>query len=352
MPSVLSKFDAAARALKAENDAMTQYADASARVANANRRQNAVHALIQEGLANGGLVQLEEFEDPVEDPEFNRMQAEMQTAIALLNAPQNLPGAQTPPQTPPQTQLIPRLIGAARASANGPSLDWDADTDLRSIAAEIAERDTVKKLAERCVEHAAKIIDLQRQLATAHTQRDRALAAASSDRRELNAMRTELHRTQEVLAKKSRQADRDKRAKTEAETNLKAVRKDLHKARETINSQQKTIDSVQQELYALKTKRLLAPRAQECVICMERPPMHAMTGCGHLCFCDTCLPTQKEQWNVAAKKKEPPSCPVCRKPFGRNKAQPVMKVYEGVDDDDNTQESGLDAWTFWCLYEQ
>ena len=43
MPSVLSKFDAAARALKAENDAMTQYADASARVANANRRQNAVH---------------------------------------------------------------------------------------------------------------------------------------------------------------------------------------------------------------------------------------------------------------------------------------------------------------------
>ena len=110
----------------AENDLMTQYANASATVANARRRQNAVHALIQEGLANGGLVQLEEFEDPVEDAEFNRMNAEMQAAIAWVNAEQDLPGAAmtepieevdseeeeeageemqdtTPPQTPPQT---------------------------------------------------------------------------------------------------------------------------------------------------------------------------------------------------------------------------------------------------------
>ena len=99
----------------AENDAMTQYANASASVVNARRRQNAVNSLIQEGWRpwNGGLVQVEEFEDPVEDPELNRVQAEMQAAIALLNAPQNLPeeeeeeavnlpGAQTPPQTPSQ----------------------------------------------------------------------------------------------------------------------------------------------------------------------------------------------------------------------------------------------------------
>ena len=98
---------------------------------------------------DGGLVHLEEFEDPVEDSELNRVQAEMQAAIALLNAPQNLPeeeeeeavnlpGAQTPPQTPSEANLISRLMSAASASANAPSLAWDADIHLREIAAQIA----------------------------------------------------------------------------------------------------------------------------------------------------------------------------------------------------------------------
>ena len=85
--------------------------------------------------------------------------------------------------------------------------------------------------------------------------------------------------------------------------------------------------------------------------------MYAMTPCGHLCFCDACRWHQLEQWDAAAKSKDPktkkpPSCPVCRKDFVRNKAQPTIKIYESVDDTDNTQESELDAWTYWAIFEQ
>ena len=248
-------------------------------------------------------------------------------------------------------------MSAASASANAPSVDWDADAHLRRIAAEVAESDIVQQLSKRCMEHVATNSDLERQLAIAHAQRDRALEAACSANRELTAMRTELRKTQEDLAKKSRYAEREKGAKTEAERNLKAVRNDLHKAQATINSQQKTINTVQQKFDALWMRRLLAPTTLECVICMENGPMHAMTACGHLCFCDACLGDQLEQWDVAAKSKDPkirkpPSCPVCRKEFVRKKTQPVIRMYASVDDTDKTQEPELDAWTFYCLFEQ
>ena len=58
-------------------------------------------------------------------------------------------------------------------------------------------------------------------------------------------------------------------------------------------------------------RRYMSNREDECIICMDKPPTHAIVPCGHAQFCGTCL------------KLELLVCPMCK-----GQIDSILKIYK------------------------